>query len=518
MGKETDFASRRALADSNFELATLTSRVGNAEAALAAHRAVLLSREALTAQPDAPAAVTTDVARSLTAIAEILYWHEHKDEGLAACRRAVSLLEGLAESDPDARAALANSRTQLARLLMFEGKLEEALSVCRLARVDQEVIAAVPGASKQARSALAETVRSIGFQLWVSGKWDKAVPELRSAVELSRKLLTESPDDIQFRYDMAAAQSYLGMVLPRTGNTAEAEAEFRAALEILQNLVDDNPSVGLFRTYLGCTRWYYAELLLLTGAPSGAEAECRKALALFEKLVDDDSKAGGGWMATCYRSLGGMLLQEGKRIEAEVACRKARELSEKLAAENPSYESLRDHVSSALDVLGDVVRSSGRAAEAKAFYDRAIAMREQRTKEDPASASHVYRMIALTRHRGLARRDIGDNSGATADTRRALDLCDGLSPRWGQHLFETACCHAALADLSGRAGSGVSAAEGAAEAASAMEWLGRAVANGYRNTNQLRIESALNPLRDRADFKKLMAELENNTPPKHEKK
>ena len=49
-----------------------------------------------------------------------------------------------------------------------------------------------------------------------------------------------------------------------------------------------------------------------------------------------------------------------------------------------------------------------------------------------------------------------------------------------------------------------------------MEWLGRAVANGFRNTNLLRVESALDPLRDRAEFKKLMAELEKNTPPQQE--
>ena len=122
------------------------------------------------------------------------------------------------------------------------------------------------------------------------------------------------------------------------------------------------------------------------------------------------------------------------------------------------------------------------------------------------------------RRRGLTLRDLGDPAGAAADVRRALRLCDGLPPRSGRDLFETACCHAALAGLAGRAGSGVSAAEGEAEAARAMEWLGRAVANGYRNTNQLRIESALDPLRDRADFKKLMAELEKNSPPQQEKK
>jgi hypothetical protein len=84
--------------------------------------------------------------------------------------------------------------------------------------------------------------------------------------------------------------------------------------------------------------------------------------------------------------------------------------------------------------------------------------------------------------------------------------------------IEMACCHAALASLTGRVRSGVSAAEGEAAAAKAMEWLQRAVANGYRNTNQLRIESALDPLRDRSDFKKLVAELEMSSSPQHEKK
>ena len=161
----------------------------------------------------------------------------------------------------------------------------------------------------------------------------------------------------------------------------------------------------------------------------------------------------------------------------------------------------------ALDALGDVVRSSGRAAEAKSLYDRAIALREQLIKEDPMVAMHRYRMVSSTRHRGLALRDLGDVAGAAADARRALELCDGLGSRWGQHLFETACCHAALAGLAGQAGSGVSAAEGEGRAAKAMECLGRAVANGYRNTNQLRIESALDPLRNRPDFKDLMMDL-----------
>ena len=42
--------------------------------------------------------------------------------------------------------------------------------------------------------------------------------------------------------------------------------------------------------------------------------------------------------------------------------------------------------------------------------------------------------------------------------------------------------------------------------------------DGNRTTNELRIESALDPLRDRADFKKLVAELVKNSPSQQEKK
>jgi hypothetical protein len=97
-------------------------------------------------------------------------------------------------------------------------------------------------------------------------------------------------------------------------------------------------------------------------------------------------------------------------------------------------------------------------------------------------------------------------------------MADGLVGRSGGFFFDLACCHAVLAGLAGQAGSGVAAAEGEADAAGAVECLGRAVASGYRNTNQIRIESALDPLRDRADFKKLVAELVKNSPAQQEKK
>jgi hypothetical protein len=82
-----------------------------------------------------------------------------------------------------------------------------------------------------------------------------------------------------------------------------------------------------------------------------------------------------------------------------------------------------------------------------------------------------------------------------------------------EDLFEMACCHAALAGLAGRAASGVSADEAKIESARAMELLARAVAAGYRNASEIRIESALGPLRSRDDFRVLMMDLAFPTEP-----
>ena len=64
LGKDADIASRRALAQSNFELADLTGKVGRNEDALAAHRAVLAAREALAADPAAGVVAKVDIGRA----------------------------------------------------------------------------------------------------------------------------------------------------------------------------------------------------------------------------------------------------------------------------------------------------------------------------------------------------------------------------------------------------------------------------------------------------------------------
>jgi serine/threonine-protein kinase len=98
LGKETDLASRRALASANLELAGLTWAVGRREEALAAYRAVLAAHEALAAEPGSDTGMKVEVGQSLTKVAGLLEDLGKTDEAAAAYRRSESLLAGLAKA------------------------------------------------------------------------------------------------------------------------------------------------------------------------------------------------------------------------------------------------------------------------------------------------------------------------------------------------------------------------------------------------------------------------------------
>jgi eukaryotic-like serine/threonine-protein kinase len=509
LGRETDAASRRALAQSNFELAELTRKVGRPEAALAAHRAVLSAREALAAGPGADAGVKAEVGRSQTAVASLLETTGKTDDALTVYRRSESLLAALAGSEPAARAALANCRSRMGQLLFKMGRKDEAFTSYRQARADQEALAAGPGASNDARRDLADTISRIALLLLYYSRMSEAEAEYRTALAIRRKLADDNPAVAEFRASLAVCHYGLGTAMIYTDKLSGGEAEYRAALAIRRKLADDNPAVTEARRDLAAIHHYLGWILTEMGRPSEAEAEYYASQAIAQNLADDNPNIIGhrNLLALNRTKLGLLLLQTGKPGEAESACRTALAIMQKLADDNPSSMIIRNQLPFAYSNLGDVVRSLGRVAEAKDLYDRMIALTVPTDKEDPTDPEYLSQLVGAVWRRGLTLRDLGDTAGAAADVRRAMQLSEGLPPRYVRYLFEKACSHAALASLAGRAGSGVSAAEGEAAAARAMQWLRRAVAVGYRNTNELRIESALDPLRDRPDFQALMMDL-----------
>ena len=428
LGKETDIASRRALAQSNFELAELTCKVGRNEDALAAHRAVLAAREALAAEPGAGALAKVDVGRSLIAVAGLLRATGKTDEALASYRRSESLLAGPAGADPSARAALAACRSDMGWLLTTTGKSADALAAFRLARADQEALSAAPEASNDARYDLADTVRGIGTLLLV-GKPAEAEAEFRRALEIYQKLADDNPAVTKFRKRLAYSHYDLQYLLSDTGKPAEAEAEVRKALALLQKLADDDPAVTQFRSDLANSHNALGYLLLNTGKPAEAEAELRKGLALYRKLVDDNPAVTEfrNRLAYIHFNLGRRLSGMGKPAEAEAEFRKALALWQKLADDSPDVTEFRSRPDWCHDALANLLLKTFKPAEAEAEYRRAMALWQKLADDNPADTGIRSSLAHSHFNLGILLSGTGKPAEAEAEFRQAVALRQKLA-------------------------------------------------------------------------------------------
>jgi serine/threonine-protein kinase len=557
LGKETDPASRRALAASNFELADLTDQVGNQEDALAAHRAVLSAREALAAGPGVDPAARVDVGRSLTAVARLLQGTGKTDEALATYRRSESLLAGLADPDPAARAALAACRSWLGYLLSTTGKTAEALAIYQRVRADQEALAAAPGAPAEDRRELAATVNRIGMLLQETGRPAEAEAAYREAREVYGKLAAENPAVTEFRSSLGAGHVNLGNLLSATDRPKEAEAVYREALEVYERLAAENPAVTDFRFRLARGHNNLGILLLQTGRPAEAEAAYRKALELRERLAADHPAVtqNRGYLAISHVNLGLLLQETGRPAEAEAAYRKALGIYERLAAENPAVTEFRSGLALGHNNLGGLLKDTGRPAEAEAEHRRALEVRKGLAEAEPGNpgrrravgmslnnlgdldfeagrldaavgrfreSAEAHERLArdhpnVTDYRnglafaltglGRAHHRAGRTAEAVGPLRRAAALREAIPTLQLGARYDLARDHALLASAAADPRSGLPAADAAAEADRAMAALRRAVAAGYRDLAYLRTDTDLDPLRGRDDFRLLMLDL-----------
>ncbi len=434
LGKDTDIASRRALAQSNFELADLTGKVGRNEDALAAHRAVLAAREALAAEPAAGVVAKVDVGRSLIAVAGLLEATGKTDEALASYRRSESLLAGPAGADPSARAALAACRSQMGWLLRATGKSADALAAYRLARADQEALAAAPEASNDARHDLADTIDRIGVLLFENGQagggggrvpQGAGDPAEAGRRQPRRHRIPQQPGGQPQQPRLAAVEHGQaggggGRVPQGAGDPAEAGRR-----QPRRHRIPQRPGDRATTTSAGCCgtrasrrrrrpssarRWRSSRSWPTTTPPSpnsaaawrkttSTSAACCRAWASQSRRRPSTARrwrSGRSWPTTTPPSPNSaaawrpattfsadLLSNTGKPAEAEAEYRKAMALYQKLADDDPAVTEFRSDLAWSHRSLADLLSKTGKPAEAEAEYRKALATLAEAGRRQP---------------------------------------------------------------------------------------------------------------------------------------
>jgi serine/threonine-protein kinase len=555
----TDATARAALAACRMRLGSLLSRTGHPALALAAYKQARVDQEELAAAPGAAAEARRDLADTVNQTGRLLKDTGQPAEAEAEVRRAMAIRAKLATDNPadsECRSSLAASHNNLGIMLSETGKPSEAEAEYRRALEIWQKLAADNPAVAEFCASLANIHNNLGVLLKETGKPSEAEAEYRRALEIRQKLAADNPAVTDFCNRLAMSHNNLGLLLREMGNPSGAEAEFRRALEIQEKLATNNPVVTEFRSSLANSHTSLGNLLGAMGQPAEALAELRAAHAILQKLAFDSPaitesqsrlaqshldlgsalyNSGQQWEAELRKSvaiceklvadhpavtdlssrlafshtiLGWLLRNIGKPSVAEAEHRKALVILQKLAAENPKDRDYRYEAAYADMGLCAVLLRLDRAPEARDHAERAVAASEALVKEDPDNTGYRSRLAeSYYVNGGLARRAMGDLAGAAADLRRALKLRGEQPPRAHGEIFLNALYHAALAGMGGQTGSGVSAAEGAAEAETAMTLLRKAVGMNF-HVAAFRTEEVLDVLRGRDDFRLLMMDVD----------
>jgi eukaryotic-like serine/threonine-protein kinase len=557
----SQFRSDMALSHNGFAL--LLSNTGKFSAAEAEYRKALSRLQKLADDNPAVTDFRYRLALSHNGLGWILSTTAKSSEAAAHYHKALALFGKLVDDNPTVtnfRSFLALTHTNLGQLLSQTGKLADAEVEFGKAMTLQQKLADDNPTVTEFRSRLAASHSSLGNRLRSAGKFTEAEAAYRKAVVIQQKLADDNPVVAEFRGRLGMSHYDLGNLLAAVRKWSEAEAAYRKALVIEQKLVDDNPAVTPFRAGLARSHnglgWVLARTSM-SSRSSEADVEYRKALALYQKLADDnpDVTEFRHEQVYTYNNRGLLLGATGKSTEADAEYQKALTLLQKLADDNPArsqhqrelaasllrfgnrleqaerideaigyftraemiYRKLaeaglapptdRDFLSNIQTDIADLLRRTKRLDEALAFCERSLVFREPLVKAEPENLAYRVNRAETYLRLGQVRSDLGNVAGAVAAWKYALVDNGVLKSLNGVQTFFLACCHASLAGLAGRPGSGVSNAEGMDHAEKAMAVLRQAVTLGYRKPDAYRTESALDPLRNRPDFQMLMMDL-----------
>ncbi len=422
-------------------------------------------------------------------------------EALESQRRARAIFQKLTEEQPAAinyRIELGRSDLNIGYTLEALKRPTEALTSYGLALATYQKLANDNPAVTSVRVAVTDIQYQMGRALSKIAKPAQALESLERARSGFQKLAEDNPAMPMLRFMMASCDGVIGEVMRSTGRPAEATVSYRQAITIIQKLVDDSPEVLMYLDELAANHLWLGELLTETGNQSEAEAECRTALAGYQKLFDASptNPVYRTYLARCQQASGAVLRIAGRQAEAMEPYRRARQLFESLARENPSDAEYQSKLGETLNDTALCEMSLGRWTEARDLLTSAIEHQRKARSLAPEMPADRQRLRDYVRNLLKAN---GSLAQPIEPVRTARDLAERAREN-PEDLYDVARALSLTVPLT----SGESRLALAAQAVAMLE---QAVAAGWRDAVRTDRDPDFAPLRDRDDFRRLVARL-----------
>jgi len=476
--------------------------------------------------------VQDDTALAHNRMGDILRVLGKNDLAEEAYGQAIRLLGPLAQSAPTIskyRDHLAHSFNYLGEALRMAGHREEAKEAyVQALELLQELALQYPEAPAYQQK-LSRTVYNLGI-LSADSSPKEAEKLYHQAIATLEKLANQFPDVPAYHQDLARSYLNLGAVLCTTKCFQEAKEANDKAIALLENLVKKYPANREYRLELAVSCNNLGNSLTAIGEYGQAEAVLRKAVRALEELTRDFPRVPSfrRQLASAYNGLGFLLDRTFRWPAAKDAWLAARSIYQQLVLEYPvdldyqaelgrvhgnlgwlCYHPLRLerelagffdlHQADASAPLGRVLRrlawlefQRSELAAARRHLEDGTRYLELALKSNPAKPDYLdalrkqYEILAST----VDKLALSGNAGHTAEA----------SYRVAGYLARLV----ALLEMDTQLAEAERKRRVKMYTDAALASLKEAIRSGYTDIDHLRHDPALEPLRRREDFAKLL--------------
>jgi serine/threonine protein kinase len=449
---------------------------------------------------------------------------EEKEAELAF-QRAQDLYAGLVADfpgNPGYRKDLAGVHLNLAILYKMADRAKEALAEYdQCLRIGRGLVSAFPNVPDY-RLSLARSLNQQGILLKNLDRPEEAETVYRESLALLKQLVADDPTEPAYRDAMGGTLGDLGVLLDRPGRSTEADpgrskeaAEaFAAAVDIFQQLADEDPTDPHYLERLAMHQDHLAGTLRDTEQHAAAEERFLQALKTRRQLVTEFRGKPVYWegLAITLNNYGILLKNTDRAAEAEKLYRDSLAIHTQLAADYPEIPHYKNRVAAASVNLARLLLARKGADDARRVLQDAephiqAALAANRLHRD---YRNNYRLIRWRLAETLL--ELKDHAGAALAAREFLQA-DVEPPRDAYTAAGLFAGCIPLATQDERLDEAKRQELAATYADSAMAALRQAIDKGAKEVAKMPSDPSFDPLRLRADFQTLLAELEGKAKP-----
>jgi tetratricopeptide (TPR) repeat protein len=339
------------------------------------------------------------------------------------------------------------------------------------------------------------------------GRHTEGIAAIERAIA-SEELLGDSSDPMRSNV-RALNHSNLANEWAVLGRPDRELEERRLARELYEKACEALPNSSLLRSNLAYVLKLYAYSLERLGRTHASLKFLERAAGIYRRVYDEDSSDvfAAAMQFECLNRIAEITRATGRPTAAVEGHEEVLTLLEDLSRRGIESHLLHYFAAETHRGLGDALFASELWEGALRHHREAARIAEALVGEAHDDVHFKGQPPIALRHLALSLQRSGDLAGAVGAARRSVELFGMLPSQSAEQLFELACAHAVLSGLAGRAGSPVPAAAGRAEGHAAMDALRRALVPGNVYPDRLRTDPALDPIRDRDDFRMLMQDV-----------